>query len=195
MTNINQLLKESINTMMTPYLPEPIKSKYPTLTEGKRMRSPPSYAEKAINMSSAIELAIDDLEKKMDISIGARGEFDPKDSREDDGEWVLDISKDNYEDSRPENQLNTSMMVEVLGNLMDNPYQVKLDRPQFNYDTKNKKQFQVVLPVNYKLKGSLIKDMLKSLPYSGLKQDGSLTVFYFNTVSYTHLTLPTILLV
>ena len=96
--------------MMTPYLPEPVKSKYPTLTEGKRMRSPPSYAEKAINMSSAIELAIDDLEKKMDISIGARGEFDPKDSREDDGEWVLDISKDNYEKSRPENQLNTSMM-------------------------------------------------------------------------------------
>lgn len=184
MTNINQLLKESINSMMVPYLPEPIKSKYPTLTEGKRMRSPPTYAEKAIDMSSAIELAIDDLEKKMDISIGARGELDLKDSREDDGEWVLDISKDNYEDSRPENQLNTSMMVEVLANLMDSPYQVKLERPQFNYDTKNKKEFQVVLPVNYKLKGNVIKDMLKSLPYSGLKQDGSLTVFYFNKDKY-----------
>ena len=184
MTNINQLLKESINSMMVPYLPEPIKSKYPTLTEGKRMRSPPTYAEKAIDMSSAIELAIDDLEKKMDISIGARGQLDPKDSREDDGEWVLDISKDNYEDSRPENQLNTSMMVEVLANLMDSPYQVKLERPQFNYDTKNKKEFQVVLPVNYKLKGNVIKDMLKSLPYSGLKQDGSLTVFYFNKDKY-----------
>ena len=184
MTNINQLLKESINSMMVPYLPEPIKSKYPTLTEGKRMRSPPTYAEKAIDMSSAIELAIDDLEKKMDISIGARGELDPKDSREDDGEWVLDISKDNYEDSRPENQLNTSMMVEVLAKLMDSPYQVKLERPQFNYDTKNKKEFQVVLPVNYKLKGNVIKDMLKSLPYSGLKQDGSLTVFYFNKDKY-----------
>ena len=184
MTNINQLLKESINSMMVPYLPEPIKSKYPTLTEGKRMRSPPTYAEKAIDMSSAIELAIDDLEKKMDISIGARGEMDPKDSREDEGEWVLDISKDNYEDSRPENQLNTSMMVEVLANLMDSPYQVKLERPQFNYDTKNKKEFQVVLPVNYKLKGNVIKDMLKSLPYSGLKQDGSLTVFYFNKDKY-----------
>ena len=184
MTNINQLLKESINSMMVPYLPEPIKSKYPTLTEGKRMRSPPTYAEKAIDMSSAIELAIDDLEKKMDISIGARGEMDPKDSREDEGEWVLDISKDNYEDSRPENQLNTSMMVEVLANLMDSPYQVKLERPQFNYDTKNKKEFQVVLPVNFKLKGNVIKDMLKSLPYSGLKQDGSLTVFYFNKDKY-----------
>ena len=184
MTNINQLLKESINSMMVPYLPEPIKSKYPTLTEGKRMRSPPTYAEKAIDMSSAIELAIDDLEKKMDISIGASGELDLKDSREDDGEWVLDISKDNYEDSRPENQLNTSMMVEVLANLMDSPYQVKLERPQFNYDTKNKKEFQVVLPVNYKLKGNVIKDMLKSLPYSGLKQDGSLTVFYFNKDKY-----------
>ena len=67
---------------------------------------------------------------------------------------------------------------------MESPYQVKLDRPQFNYDSNNKKEFQVVLNVDYKLKGNVIKDMLKSLPYSGLKQDGSLTVFYFNKDKY-----------
>lgn len=183
-TGINRLLRESINTMMTPYLPKPVKSPYPTLTEGKRMREPPSYAEKAINMSSAIDLAIDELEKELDISIGARGEVSDKDLKEDNGEWVLDFSKDNYEDNRPENDLNTTMMIDVLNNLMESPYQVKLDRPQFNYDSNNKKEFQVVLNVDYKLKGNVIKDMLKSLPYSGLKQDGSLTVFYFNKDKY-----------
>jgi len=183
-TGINRSLRESINTMMTPYLPKPVKSPYPTLTEGKRMREPPSYAEKAINMSSAIDLAIDDLEKELDISIGARGEVSDKDLKEDNGEWVLDFSKDNYEDNRPENDLNTTMMIDVLNNLMESPYQVKLDRPQFNYDSNNKKEFQVVLNVDYKLKGNVIKDMLKSLPYSGLKQDGSLTVFYFNKDKY-----------
>ena len=183
-TGINRLLRESINTMMTPYLPKPIKSPYPTLTEGKRMREPPSYAEKAINMSSAIDLAIDELEKELDISIGARGEVSDKDLKEDNGEWVLDFSKDNYEDNRPENDLNTTMMIDVLNNLMESPYQVKLDRPQFNYDSNNKKEFQVVLNVDYKLKGNVIKDMLKSLPYSGLKQDGSLTIFYFNKDKY-----------
>lgn len=183
-TGINRSLRESINTMMTPYLPKPVKSPYPTLTEGKRMREPPSYAEKAINMSSAIDLAIDELEKELDISIGARGEVSDKDLKEDNGEWVLDFSKNNYEYNRPENDLNTTMMIDVLNNLMESPYQVKLDRPQFNYDSNNKKEFQVVLNVDYKLKGNVIKDMLKSLPYSGLKQDGSLTVFYFNKDKY-----------
>tara|TARA_Y100000817_G_scaffold175409_1_gene137012 strand:- start:501 stop:1793 length:1293 start_codon:yes stop_codon:yes gene_type:complete len=183
-SGINRSLKESINSMMTPYLPKPTKSPYPTLTDGKRMRTPPSYAEKALDMSSAIDLAIDDLEKKLDINIGARGEVSDKDLKEDNGEWVLDISKENYENNRPENDLNTAMMVDVLNNLMDSPYQVSFDRPTFNYDSKNKKEFEVVLNVNYKLKGDLIKDMLKSLPYSGLKQDGSLTIFYFNKDKY-----------
>ena len=97
---------------------------------------------------------------------------------------MLDISQDDYEKAKPENEMNTTMMVEVLGNLMSNPYAVNLEKPQFNYDPENKKEFQVLLPVNYKLKGSIIKDMLKSLPYSGLKQDGNLTIFYFNKDKY-----------
>lgn len=183
-TGMNRLLTESVNMMLTPYLPKPIKSPYPTLTEGKRMRTPPTYAEKAIEVSSSIDDAILELEKKLDLNIGARGEEDPKALREEDGEWVLDISQKSYEDSRPENQFNTTMMVDVLGNLMSNPYQVKLERPQFNYDPDNRKEFDISLPVQYQLKGSIIKDMLKSLPYSGLKQDGNLTVFYFNRDKY-----------
>ena len=79
-TGLNRLLTESVNMMMTPYLPKVEKSKYPTLTEGKRMRNPPTYAEKAVEVSSAIDEAIIELEKKLDISIGARGEEDPKGS-------------------------------------------------------------------------------------------------------------------
>jgi|TARA_B110001454_G_scaffold16676_1_gene15048 TolB-like protein len=183
-TGLNRLLTESVNMMMTPYLPKAEKSIYPTLTEGKRMRNPPTYAEKAIEVSSAIDEAIIELEKKLDISIGARGEEDPTEAREEDGEWVLDLSKDNYEDSRTENEFNTSIMVDVLSNLMSNPYQVKLDRPQFNYDPDNRKEFQITLPVNYKLKATIVKEMLESLPYSGIKQDGNLTVFYFNRDKY-----------
>ena len=183
-TDINRKLSESVNTMLLPYLPKVEKGPYPTLTEGKRMRIPPSYGEKAIDMSTAIDVAIIDLEKKLDLNIGARGEIDPKGLREENGEWVLDISKDSYKDDRPENKVNTHMMVDVLSNLMGNPYEVKLESPQFNYDPKNRKEFQIVMSVNYALKGNIIKDMLTSLPYSGLKQDGNLTVFYFNRDKY-----------
>lgn len=183
-SGLNRSLLELVDTMITPYLPKVEKTPYPVLTEGKRMRTPPSYGEKAIDASSAIDVAIVELEKKLDMNIGARGEISKKDSREEDGEWVLDISQDSYEDARPENRFNTNMMVEVLGNLMSNPYQVKLEKPKFNFDPKNKKEFQVSLKINYQLKSSIIKDMLKSLPYSGLKQDGNLTVFYFNKDKY-----------
>jgi len=182
--DLNSSLTETVKTMLSPFLPKPSKSQYPALTEGKGMQQPPSYAQSAINASSAIDEAIVDLEKKLDVSIGARGQTDPDASQEIEGEWVLDISQDNYENAKPENQMNTSMMVEVLGNLMRNPYMVSLEKPKFNYDPQNKKEFQVSLPVNYKLKGSIIKDMLRSLPYSGLKQDGNLTIFYFNKDKY-----------
>lgn len=184
MDDVNSSLVAMVKTMLSPYLPKPTKSKYPTLTEGKGMQEPPTYAQSAINASSAIDQAIKDLEKKLDISSGAQGEIDPSESREIEGEWVLDFSKEDYENAKPENEMNTVMMVEVLENLMNNPYTVSLDKPKFNYDPQNKKEFQVQLPVNYKLKGGLIKDMLKSLPYSGLKQDGNLTIFYFNKDKY-----------
>ena len=184
MDDVNSSLVAMVKTMLSPYLPKPTKSKYPTLTEGKGMQEPPTYAQSAINASSAIDQAIKDLEKKLDISSGAQGEIDPSESREIEGEWVLDFSKEDYENAKPENEMNTVMMVEVLENLMNNPYTVSLDKPKFNYDPQNKKEFQVQLPVNYKLKGGLIKDMPKSLPYSGLKQDGNLTIFYFNKDKY-----------
>ena len=182
--DVNSSLVEMVKTMLSPYLPKPNKSKYPTLTEGKGMQEPPSYAQSAIDASTAIDKAIIDLEKKLDVSIGAQGQVNPDESIEIEGEWILDFSKEDYENAKPENEMNTVMMVEVLENLMNNPYTVSLDKPKFNYDPQNKKEFLVQLPVNYKLKSSIIKDMLKSLPYSGLKQDGNLTIFYFNRDKY-----------
>ena len=182
--DVNSSLVEMVKTMLSPYLPKPNKSKYPTLTEGKGMQEPPSYAQSAIDASTAIDKAIIDLEKKLDVSIGAQGQINPDESIEIEGEWILDFSKEDYENAKPENEMNTVMMVEVLENLMNNPYTVSLDKPKFNYDPQNKKEFLVQLPVNYKLKSSIIKDMLKSLPYSGLKQDGNLTIFYFNRDKY-----------
>ena len=182
--DVNSSIVEMVKTMLSPYLPKPSKSKYPTLTEGKGMQEPPSYAQSAIDASTAIDKAIIDLEKKLDVSIGAQGQVNPDESIEIEGEWILDFSKEDYENAKPENEMNTVMMVEVLENLMNNPYTVSLDKPKFNYDPQNKKEFLVQLPVNYKLKSSIIKDMLKSLPYSGLKQDGNLTIFYFNRDKY-----------
>ena len=147
--DVNSSLVGMVKTMLSPYLPKPTKSKYPTLTEGKGMQEPPTYAQSAIDASSAIDRAIVELEKKLDVSIGAQGQVNSDESIEIEGEWILDFSKEDYENAKPENEMNTVMMVEVLENLMNNPYTVSLDKPKFNYDPQNKKEFQVQLPVNY----------------------------------------------
>ena len=183
-SSTNKSITEMVSTLLKPYLPKPNESIYPALTDGRRMRTPPTYAERAMDVSSSIDAAIEELEKRMDVNMGVRGEENEFESKEIEGEWILNIEEESYENDRPENEFNTTIMVEVLEKLMSNPYEIKLEKPEFNFDPNNKKEFQVALNVNYKLKAQLIKDMLKSLPYSGLKQDGSLTVFYFNKDKY-----------
>ena len=183
-SSTNKSITEMVSTLLKPYLPMPSESIYPALTDGRRMRTPPTYAERAMDVSSSIDAAIEELEKRMDVNMGVRGEENEFESKEIEGEWILNIEEESYENDRPENEFNTTIMVEVLEKLMSNPYEIKLEKPEFNFDPNNKKEFQVALNVNYKLKAQLIKDMLKSLPYSGLKQDGSLTVFYFNKDKY-----------
>lgn len=182
--SLNAAVTEMVRTMLSPYLPVRKPSPYPALIKGKGMRKEPTYGSRAIELSHSIDVAVDILEEKMDLSIGARGEPDKNALREVDGEWILDISMDPYKRDNPENQANTSIMVSVLNTLMENPYNVRLSKPRFEFNPENRQVFNVVLPVNYSLKGHIIKDMLSSLPYSGLKQEGSLTIFYFNRDKY-----------
>ena len=39
-------------------------------------------------------------------------------------------------------------------------------------------------PVIYRLKEKILKDMLSSLPYTGLEQNGTLTIFYFDRTKF-----------
>jgi len=177
---LNRSLTEMIRTMLTPYLPEKKAGPYPALTKGKGMTKPPAYGQRAFQVGESIDVALDKLEEKMDFTIGARGVVDSTGVQEKDGEWVLDISMEPFHKDNPENRANTNIMLNVLNNLMNQPYHVEIEKPKFEFDPGDRKKFNVVLPVSYSLKGSIIKDMLSSLPYSGLKQDGSLTIFYFN---------------
>mgnify|MGYP006222692701 FL=1 len=103
-----------VSTLLKPYLPKPSESIYPALTDGKRMRTPPTYAERAMDVSSSIDAAIEELERRMDVNMGVRGEENEFESKEIEGEWILNIEEESYENDRPENEFNTTRMVEVL---------------------------------------------------------------------------------
>ena len=73
-SSTNKSITEMVSTLLKPYLPKPNESIYPALTDGKRMRTPPTYAERAMDVSSSIDAAIEELEKRMDVNMGVRGE-------------------------------------------------------------------------------------------------------------------------
>tara|TARA_B100002003_G_scaffold53491_1_gene48794 strand:- start:39 stop:620 length:582 start_codon:yes stop_codon:yes gene_type:complete len=72
------------------------------------------------------------------------------------------------------------MLTNVLNDLMSNPYNVIIKKPTFEFNEENTNKMNVRLQIEYSLKEHVISDMLKSLPYSGLKQNGSLMIFDFN---------------
>ena len=177
---LNSLVFEAVRTMLLPFLPEEAKRPVGEQPVPTAVRSSRQYKEQVQDLGTSIDIAIDDLEESMDLVIGARGKPVPGEPVVIDGEWVLDISGEEYTQDNPELTGNTKLLLNVLEDLTNSPYNIVLSKPQFEYDEDQRNRMNVVLPVKYSLKEHLIKDMLTSLPYSGLKQDGTLTIFYFN---------------
>ena len=167
-SELSALMKEldvTIRGLLKPFIPEdkPLNRPYPDLRIETR----------------SIDSAIEDLEHSMDIAIGAKEEFSEHEM-DVTGEWSMDLNVDNEEVNNPENEHNTDMLVNVIETLIKNPYHVKMFPPRFEYDTENDSTMKVIFNVEYSLKENIIKDMLYSMPYTGLTQDGSLTIFVFN---------------
>ncbi len=176
---LNDLVVDALRTMLVPYLPEeaqkPIAAQL-TETILPEQQLPAQVRE----MGTSIDMALDDLEESMDLVIGARGKPSADDPIVEDGEWVLDISGEDFTRENPELTGNTQLLMKVLDDLKNDTYNINLSKLRFEYVQDQRNRMNVVLPVKYALKEHLIRDMLSSLPYSGLKQDGSLTIFYFN---------------
>ena len=186
---LNNELAEVVKTVCTPYLPKKKTTKkiYPDFTTPQAMAIPKTFGERGAVITSSIEDALIGLERSMDFVIGARDK--PKEApakkpvAED--EWVVDINNRPFNEPSPENVNNTALLEQVLANLMDKPYDVFLYKPTYVYDEdKDDKMITVNMRVDYGIKGDIINDMLTSLPYTGLKQDGSLMIVYFDRENF-----------
>ena len=186
---LNNELSEIVKTVCMPYLPtkKTTKKIYPDFTKPQASAIPKTFGERGAVITSSIDEAIAELEKSMDFVIGARGEplsSNFKDPIPED-EWVVDIDNRPFNEPLPENKNNTVLLNQVLDNLMDKPYEVFLNKPTYEYDKeKDENMITVNLKVDYGIKGDIINDMLTSLPYSGLKQDGSLTIVHFDRENF-----------
>ena len=181
-SELNLKLNSTVEAMLAPFIPLEKKKKsiYPEFS----LKKPPAINSSIYidtkNVSRNIDKAIDELEKSMDLVIGARG-VDSKDETLKKGEeWVLELGSSSQPSYNPENDANSLMLMKVLDDLMSSPYNIIIKKPLFEFDVENVKNMNVSIQIEYSLKEHIIADMLKSLPYTGLKQDGTLMVFDFN---------------
>ena len=181
-SELNLKLNSTVEAMLAPFIPLEKKKKsiYPEFSLKKPPAINSSIYTDTKNVSRNIDKAIDELEKSMDLVIGARG-VDSKDETLKKGEeWVLELGSSSQPSYNPENDAYTLMLMDVLDDLMASPYNIVIKKPKFEYDEDNAKRMHVSIKIEYSLKDHVIADMLKSLPYTGLKQDGSLMIFDFN---------------
>ena len=100
------------------------------------------------------------------------------------GEWAMDFSAHERVDENPELAPNTQMLTTVIERLITNPYDIRMEKPKFIYHPDDDQYMTVQFHVVYSLKDEIIKEMLNTLPYTGLEQNGTLTIFYFSRESF-----------
>ncbi|RMF06348.1 MAG: hypothetical protein D6762_09670 [Candidatus Neomarinimicrobiota bacterium] len=194
-TDLSDKLTDAVVTMLGPFFPPAEASKSgpaASPAEKRTVEIPPAMVpvsppapvqpnpslEHSKKVLHALDKEVEGMEVAMDLALGRR-EQAPQNPPEATGEWELELNLGHEDRPNPANAENTALLVQVLDNLVHHPYEVTLHPPKVIYDPEEKDTVEIMFQVDYRLKDNLIKDMLTSLPYSSLKQEGNLTFFTF----------------
>ncbi len=188
---LNKTVGDAVMQILKPFLPKQLDEKiatYPKYSDSKISKKRNPVTIQAEKLATSLDDQIAELEASMEFLLGAKArkkEKPKKDvSRFDSGEWSMDFDVERKLEENPENWDNTRLLSAVLDQLLTNPYEVELQRPEFEYYEDDELYMTVRFPVVYRLKEKILKDMLASLPYTGLEQNGSLTIFYFDRTKF-----------
>ncbi len=188
---LNKAVGEAVIQIIEPLLPKQPKKeispfpKYAKSIEPKKRNPISTQSER---LASGLDKQIAELEASMEYLLGAKARKKDRPQKDvprfNSGEWSMDFDVDRKLEENPENAGNTRLLSSVLDQLLTNPYDVELQRPEFEYHEDDELYMTVRFPIVYRLKDKILKDMLSSLPYTGLEQNGSLTIFYFDRTKF-----------
>jgi len=191
-SKMKQEVSDNIRLMIASYLPNEKSSLSVVLP--KFIDPKPSITRDPVTVKSEmvtknLQQEFEKLEESMDVLLGLKEDSKLKSKNDvtlfdNGGEWTMDFSANQLVEENPELEPNTELLKEVLNKLIDNPYDVTMKKPNFIYHKDDDSYITVQFHVTYSLKDEIIKDMLNTLPYTGIEQNGSLTIFYFSKESF-----------
>ena len=191
-SKMKQEVSDNIRLMIASYLPN--KKNNLAVVLPKFIDPKPSITRDPVTVKSEmvtknLQQEFEKLEESMDVLLGIKEDSKLKSKNDvtlfdNGGEWTMDFSANQLVEENPELEPNTELLKEVLNKLIDNPYDVTMKKPNFIYHKDDDSYITVQFHVTYSLKDEIIKDMLNTLPYTGIEQNGSLTIFYFSKESF-----------
>ena len=185
-------VSDNIRSMITSYLPNKKHSVglvLPKFIDPKPAMTRDPVTVKSEMVTKNLSQEFKKLEESMDVLLGLK-ENQNLTSKNDvplfdnGGEWTMDFSANQLVEEDPDLKPNTELLKDVLNKLIDNPYDVEMKKPSFIYHKDDDSYITVQFHVTYSLKDEIIKEMLNTLPYTGIEQNGSLTIFYFSKESF-----------
>ena len=125
--------------------------------------------------------ALEDLEAAMDIYSGFRQP--PAGTRQEGDRYFREFSLEGLGALPIEKARRTALFEDVLGRVADNPYSAELGELSLALDPYNQDRVYISIPVAFRVKQSLLEDMLTSLPYVATREERNLrTIRYDKSV-------------
>jgi len=191
-TKMKKEVRDDVRSMISTYLPKGKNQKsvvLPKFIEPKPAKTRHPISVKSEMVTKNLQNEFTKLEESMDVLLGLKENEELKPKKDvtkfdSGGEWTMDFSANQLVEENPELAPNTAMLKDVLSKLIDNPYDVIMKKPNFIYHKDDDSYITVQFNVTYSLKNEIIREMLNALPYTGLEQNGSLTIFYFSKESF-----------
>ena len=152
------------NTLNTPY---------------SKQSDVPEINRQTKEVGKSIGSALENLEEAMDVYIGAR--TNEKGTTLKEGKFSKELNFGNKAIPNSPETKEALLLEEILERIGSNPYDVEINDPKIEIDPESEGNSVLFsLSINYTLKEDLIQEMLRSLPYTGVRQEGSLTTIEFS---------------
>ncbi|MCH8069376.1 MAG: hypothetical protein IID16_08955 [Candidatus Marinimicrobia bacterium] len=175
MSQLNQNLFLMVQEKLAKHLPPKVKRG--DLITPEAQAKVPEYRRQVKDINLAMSTALEELEESMDYYIGTREKVDKAGDKG--GKFYRDFTFG--ERGIVESPAgNAELLESIVEKISDNPYHIDIEEPIIEIDKDEKDNVKLILPINYSLREDVIKDMLHSLPYTALIQDGNLTTLEFS---------------
>ncbi|MEE9161369.1 MAG: hypothetical protein V3U35_00210 [Candidatus Neomarinimicrobiota bacterium] len=141
------------------------------------------YARRVPQAQEDLAHALDDLEAAMDAYSGYVQP--PSGTFQEGGRYYRDFSLEGHGTLPVEKARHTALFEDVLARVADNPYSAELGELSLAVDPYDDDRVYISIPVTYRVKQTLMEDMLTSLPYVATREERNLRTIRYDKSSFS----------